>query len=79
MIVMMLVQLVEIMIEQQENVSTVLHKIMNFIMDFVFQFKPVELDNGLMIIKFAMMSATDVIHTTHQPENVQAVFKDIII
>lgn len=44
---MTLAQHVEILIEQQENVLTVLQLLMNFIMDFVFQFKNVELDNGL--------------------------------
>lgn len=75
-IAMMSAQLVEITIEQQENVLTVPQLIMNFIMDFVFQLKHVELDNGLITTEFAMMLTQDVTHSTHQLEIVPAVFKD---
>lgn len=74
----MLAQHAETTTEPQESALTVPVTSMNFTMDFVFLRPDVELDNGLTMMDNAMKSMPDAIPTTHQLENVPAVFKDIV-
>lgn len=66
----------ETTIETTESASTVLQPITNFTTDFVFQFRPAELDNGLTIREFATKSTQDATLSTHRTANVPAACKD---